>query len=126
MDCQRVNKRLEKPVHSLHPIEVHSPWYRIGIDLIGPLPRSKSGNAYIVTCCDYFTKWPEAAAIPDKSASCVAQFLYTLITRHAMSDQIEQLLGCHDGSPVIVQSDQGREFVNQVITTCNKTTKFIL
>ncbi len=89
-----MNKRLEKPAHSLHPIEVHSPWYRIGIDLIGPLPRSKSGNAYIVTCCDYFTKWPEAAAIPDKSASCVAQFLYTLITRH--------------GSPVIVQSDQGK------------------
>ncbi len=106
--CEQTTR---KTAHSLHPIEVHSPWYRIGIDLIGPLPRLKSGNAYIVTCCDYFTKWPEAAAIPDKS-SCVAQFLYTLITRH--------------GSPVIVQSDQGREFVNQVITTCNKTTKFIL
>ena len=98
--CQRVNKRIETSAHSLHPIQVHSPWHRIGIDLIGPLPRTSSGNSYIVTCSDYFTKWPEAEAIPDKSAATVAKFLYKLITRH--------------GSTVIIQSDQGREFVNQV------------
>ena len=50
--CQRVNKRIERPAHSLHPIKVHSPWHRIGIDLIGPLPRMCSGNSYIVTCSD--------------------------------------------------------------------------
>ena len=80
--CQRVNNRMERPAHSLHPIEVNSPWHRIGIDLIGPLPLTTSGNSYIVTCSDYFTKWPEAAAIPDKSAATVAKFLYQLITRH--------------------------------------------
>ena len=58
------------------------------------------GNVYIITCSDYFTKWPEAAGIPDKSAKSVANFLFKLITRH--------------GSPAIVQSDQGREFINQV------------
>ena len=98
--CQRVNKKLEKPAAKLHPITVDSPWYRIGIDLVGPLPRTASGNAYIITCTDFFTKWPEASAIPDKSALSVASFLFQLITRH--------------GSPVIIQSDQGREFVNQV------------
>ena len=98
--CQHVNKKLEKPAASLHPISVHSPWHRIGIDLVGPLPISKSGNSYIITCLDYFTKWPEAAAIPDKSAESVSNFLFKLITRH--------------GSPVVIQSDQGREFVNQV------------
>ncbi len=98
--CQRQNKKLEKPTASLHPITVDSPWYRIGIDLVGPLPRTDSGNAYIITCSDYFTKWPEAAAIPSKEASVVANFLFTLITRH--------------GSPAIIQSDQGREFVNEL------------
>ena len=53
--CQRVNNRMERPAHSLHPIEVNSPWHRIGIDLIGPLPLTTSGNSYIVTCSDYFT-----------------------------------------------------------------------
>ena len=95
--CQRVNNRMERPAHSLHPIEVNSPWHRIGIDLIGPLPLTTSGNSYIVTCSDYFTKWPEAAAM----AATVAKFLYQLITRH--------------GNPTIIQSDQGREFVNQVL-----------
>ena len=99
--CQRVNKKLEKPAATLHPISVDSPFHRIGIDLVGPLPRTASGNAYIITATDYFTKWPEASAIPDKTASTeVASFLFKLITRH--------------GSPVIIQSDQGREFVNQV------------
>ena len=98
--CQRVNKKLEKPAATLHPISVDSPWHRIGIDLIGPLPRTALGNIYIITCTDFFTKWPEASAIADKAALTVASFLFKLITRH--------------GSPVIIQSDQGREFVNQV------------
>lgn len=100
LSCQRVNKRLVKPPASLHPISVNSPWHRIGVDLVGPLPRTSSGNAYIITCSDYFTKWPEAVAAKDKSASTVAKFLFLLITRH--------------GSPSIIQSDQGREFVNKV------------
>ena len=58
------------------------------------------GNAYIITCTDFFTKWPEAAAIKDKSADCVAKFLFDVICRH--------------GSPAIIQSDQGREFVNSI------------
>ena len=95
-----MNKKLVSPAATLHPISVDSPWHRIGIDLVGPLPRTDAGNAYIITASDYFTKWPEASAIPDKTASTVASFLFKLITRH--------------GSPVIIQSDQDREFVNQV------------
>ena len=41
--CQRQNKKLEKPTASLHPISVDSPWHRIGIDLIGPLPVTNLG-----------------------------------------------------------------------------------
>ena len=72
----------------------------LGIDLIGPLPVTNLGNVHIITCTDYFTKWAEAAAIPDKEAITVASFLFKVITRH--------------GSPVIIQSDQGREFINNV------------
>ena len=62
-----------------------------------------------MTCSDYFTKWPEACAVPDKSAISVADFLFKLITIH--------------GSPAIVQSDQGREFINEV--QCTITWEFI-
>ena len=49
---------------------------QVGVDLIVPLLKSKSGNRYIITLVDYFSKWPEAAALPDKKAEGVALFLY--------------------------------------------------
>lgn len=52
------------------------------MDLIGPLPRTKSGNRYIITLVDYFSKWPEAAPLINKRADNVAQFLYKMICRY--------------------------------------------
>ena len=43
---------------------------------IGPLPTTNSGNKYILTMIDYFSKWPEAAPLPDKSAKGIAALLY--------------------------------------------------
>ena len=75
----------------------------IGIDLVGPLPKTLSGNKYIMTVTDFFSKWPEAKAIPTKEARNVAEFLYALFMRHGFC-------------PYVI-SDQGREFCNQ-ITDC--------
>ena len=75
-------------------------WHTIGVDLIGPLPETSNGNKYIMTVCCLFSKCPEAAALPDKSAIGVAEFLFKCFTRH----------GCCK----VKISDQGREFVNQV------------
>ena len=55
---------------------------------------------YLITCTDYFSKWPEAQALPSKCAAGVANFLLSLITR----------FGCFQ----ICISDQGREFVNEI------------
>lgn len=75
-------------------------WDTIGVDLIGPLPLTSRGNKYIITVSDYFSKWPEATALPDKGAVGVAEFLYKCFTRH----------GCCR----VKITDQGREFVNKV------------
>lgn len=70
---------------------------RVHIDLMGPFPVTPRGNKYVVCCIDAFTKWPEAAAIPNKEASTVADFfLSDIISRH--------------GAPQTVVSDNGREF----------------
>lgn len=60
---------------------MHAPILQVGIDLVGPLPRTARGNKFIVTLMDYFSKWPEAEAIPDKSAKSIALFLYKMICR---------------------------------------------
>ena len=49
--CQRVNKKLEKPPAELHPIPAESPWYRIGVDLVGPLPITESGMLLLCITC---------------------------------------------------------------------------
>ena len=48
---------------------------------MGPLPVTAKGNKYIITLVDYFSKWPEAEALPDKSAKGVALFLYRMMCR---------------------------------------------
>ena len=70
------------------------------ICLVGPLPETPRGNKYIITVTDYFSKWPEAAPLQDKTAVGVANFLFSLFCRH--------------GWPETIISDQGREFVNAV------------
>lgn len=102
--CQRTNPKLQKQSSQLHPIKVQPQvWKRVGIDLVGPLQTTRNGNKYLITCTDYFSKWVEAEALPNKSAHTVAKFLFRLICR----------LGCFE----YCHSDQGREFVNDLNTT---------
>src|SRR3954452_8157799 len=56
--CQRRGKF--KRVKPLHPIPVGELFYRVGIDYVGPLLKTKEGNRYIIVAMDYLTKWPEA------------------------------------------------------------------
>ena len=72
--CQKNNKKLKKATGSLHPIPVKYS-INLGMDLIGPLPKSSMGNQYIVTVTDYFTKWGEANALLDKTAAGISKFL---------------------------------------------------
>ena len=48
------------------------------MDIVGPLPETLKGNKYIVTLTDYFSKWAEAAALPNKSAEGVAIFMHSV------------------------------------------------
>eukprot|EP00731_Ephydatia_muelleri_P003894 Em0002g70a len=98
--CQTANRKFDKFSAELHPIPVKDEvWHTIGVDLIGPLPETQKGNKYIMTVSCLFSKWPEATALPDKTATGVAEFLFLCFTRH----------GCCK----VKISDQGREFVNQ-------------
>ena len=70
----------------LHPIPVAPQlWKQVGMDLIGPLATTSRGNKYIITLTDYFTKWAEAGALPDKTAMNVAKFMYQVTVVFAMA-----------------------------------------
>jgi hypothetical protein len=98
--CQRRGpiKRREE----LHPIPVQGPFHKIGIDIKGPLPITSNGNRYILVAMDYFTKWPEAKAIPNTKAETVAKFIY------------EEII-CRHGVPKEILLDRRTSFVNKIV-----------
>ena len=59
-ECQKArgHKVLRAPLIPL-PI-IGEPFRRIAMDIVGPLPRSRSGNKYVLVVCDYATRYPEA------------------------------------------------------------------
>uniref|UniRef100_A0A158P4Y1 RNA-directed DNA polymerase n=1 Tax=Tetranychus urticae TaxID=32264 RepID=A0A158P4Y1_TETUR len=99
--CQldkRGSGTLEAPLKS---IVVNNAFDKIGIDLVGPLPKSY-GQQYIVVCTDYFTRWIEVEAIGDLMAETIAEFLVNKIfLRH--------------GCPKTILSDQGRNFISSIV-----------
>jgi hypothetical protein len=99
--CQKRGRNKRNNV--LHPIPVHSAFYQIGIDIVGPLPRTQRNKKYIVVAMDYLTKWPEARAISEATAEKVAEFIY------------EQII-CQHGCPQIILSDRGTHFNNNMIS----------
>ncbi|KAJ8333917.1 hypothetical protein SKAU_G00412360 [Synaphobranchus kaupii] len=87
------------------PLQQHlvgAPKERVGVDVLGPFPVTDSGNRYILVAMDYFTKWPEAFAIPDQSAATTAERL------------VEEMFA-RFGAPAELHSDQGRNFESQLL-----------
>lgn len=105
-ECQRRGKN--KRIEPLHPIKIGQPFDRLGMDIVGPLPKTKNGNMYIVVATEYLTKWPEARAIPNAKASSVVSFFY------------EDII-CRHGCPKEILTDRGTHFVNEMLNSlCDK------
>ena len=77
------------------------PFERMAMDLIGPLPRSRKGNRFVLTIVDYATRYPEAVALPSTEASRIAKELITLFSRV--------------GIPEEILSDQGANFMSELL-----------
>jgi len=73
---------------------------KMGMDLIGPLSKSKQGHIYTLVMQDYFTKWPKAIPLKDATANSVAGALLSVISTW--------------GPPAELLSNQGLEFVEEL------------
>jgi len=60
---------------------VPRPFQQIAMDLIGPLPKTRTGNRFILTICNYATRYPEAIALPSTEASQIAKELIGVFAR---------------------------------------------
>lgn len=95
------NKRKVTAVRPLQPTLIPlGPFDLVAVDLM-TLTMSYQGNRYLITAQDYFSKWPEAKAVPHKSAQAVAVF-------------IDEYIFSRFGCPIEIVTDQGREFLGEV------------
>ena len=99
--CGRRKSPVKRRVSPLQQYLVGEPMERVAVDLLGPLPRSDSGNCWIMVVGDYCSKWMEAYPLPDAKAETVAnKFVGEFV--------------CRFGVPLELHSDQGTNFESAV------------
>ena len=100
-ECQKTSPR-RAPRAPLMPLPIiDEPFGRIAMDIVGPLPRSRSGKKYILVICDYATRYPEAIALKSIEAECIAEELMKVFARV--------------GVPKEILTDQGSNFTSQLL-----------
>jgi len=80
-------------------------FYKIVMDIVGPLPETKSGNKYILVAIKHYSKWCEAKAIANHGAKTIARFL---------GDDII----CRYGVPKFVLTNNGGEWAAEFDVMC--------
>ena len=99
--CQTRSKQKTKPLLQKPDLPPY-PFAKLSLDLSGPYPKTLSGNKYIIAFVDWYSGWPEAFAVPDKTADNVA---------HLIIEEIFPRFGC----PLELVTDNGSENINKVV-----------
>ena len=89
--CDVCQKTAPRPVQKnpLIPLPIiETPFSRIAMDIVGPLPKSARGHRYILVIMDYATRYPEAIPLRTASAKAIAHELFILFSRVGICDEI--------------------------------------
>jgi transposase InsO family protein len=84
---------------------VGRPFQKLAVDLVGPFEETERGNRWILVVTDHFTRWSDAIAIPDATASVVATVL-------------DERIFCYLGVPETIHTDQGSQFESELFQEC--------
>ncbi|SAL97842.1 hypothetical protein [Absidia glauca] len=107
--CQRFN--IVKTGYNPHrPIHAMLPGDHWAIDLAGPLPTTERGNNYLLVMIDICTRFVILRPIKNKTAEAVVQAILPVF--------------CDFGIPINLQSDNGKEFANQVMNRFKQKAGF--
>nr|CAB3263343.1 uncharacterized protein LOC108950853 [Phallusia mammillata] len=97
-----MNKKPSTTIRAhLVPSQEVRPMQRIEIDVLGPLPLTRSGYQYVLVSCDLFTKYVRALPMRHQSAHETAGILF------------HRWLTVH-GVPEIIHSDRGGNFESEL------------
>ncbi|XP_064083906.1 uncharacterized protein LOC135199681 [Macrobrachium nipponense] len=80
----------------------HEPFEKLVIDCVGPLPKTKGGNQYLLTLMCPGTRFPEAIPLKNISAKNIAKHLLSFFTTY--------------GIPKDIQTDRGSNFTSKLFS----------
>ena len=80
---------------------ISEPFRRMAMDIVGPLPRSRSENRFVLVLCDYATRYAEAVPMRTVHAEAVADELVKVFSRV--------------GIPEEILTDQGTNFTDKLL-----------
>ncbi|KAI2645927.1 Retrovirus-related Pol polyprotein [Labeo rohita] len=86
--CQRTTPKLPPPSPLIPLPIIEVPFERIGMDLVGPLPKSARGHEHVLVIVDYATRYPEAVPLRKATAKAIAKELFLLCTRVCIPAEI--------------------------------------
>jgi len=78
------------------------------MDIVGPLPKTETGNEYILTVQDQLIKFCIGVPLPDQTSETIAE---------AFVDRFICVLG----APKAILTDQGRNFISDLMKKVAKT-----
>ncbi|KAL1279885.1 hypothetical protein QQF64_014485 [Cirrhinus molitorella] len=99
--CQRTSPQTPPPSPLIPLPIIEVPFQRIGMDLVGPLPKSARGHEHILVVVDYATRYPEAIPLRKATAKAIAHELFLLCSRV--------------GIPSEILTDQGTPFMSRLM-----------
>ena len=108
--CQVVGKPNQViPQAPMKPILVpEEPFSKVVIDCVGPLPKTKKGNEYLITIMDPTTRYPEAIPVKNITAKTIVRHLLHFFTTVGLPNEI--------------QSDRGSNFTSHLFEEIIKRT----
>ncbi|ETO04417.1 hypothetical protein RFI_32980, partial [Reticulomyxa filosa] len=108
--CQTAKSVPNKNLGEVQHFPAERPFQMVCIDIVGPLPHTKSGYQYILTIMDRFTRY--VSAIPLKTNTAIEvtlAFVNEWIYKH--------------GTPATILSDNGTQFTCRIADTMSKMMK---
>jgi len=81
---QKIPKAPQQPIP-----EVQEPFSRIIVDYLGPLPKARSGNRYLLTIMCASTRFPEAIPLRNIKARTIVKALTKFFTLVGLPSSIQ-------------------------------------
>jgi transposase-like protein len=79
-------------------IHVYDLFYKVALDIVAPLLKTKDGNRYALVAIDHYSKWCEARLVKDHDVTTTTRFL-------------EEEIICRFGVPKFIFTDNGGEWM---------------